>query len=69
MIKFDFMDAPNADSINTALRQLTLLEAVDLSQGGVQLTPLGKKMAAFPLDPRLVTFFDNFKVLEDFISS
>lgn len=52
VIKFDFMDAPNADSINTALRQLTLLEAVDLSQGGVQLTSLGKKMAAFPLDPR-----------------
>ena len=37
---------------NLALRQLTLLEAVDLSQGGVQLTSLGKKMAAFPLDPR-----------------
>merc|ERR1719154_358441 len=52
VMKFDFMDAPNADSINTALRQLTLLEAVDLSQGGIQLTPLGKKMAAFPLDPR-----------------
>ena len=66
MIKFDFMDAPNADSINTALRQLTLLEAVDLSQGGVQLTPLGKKMAAFPLDPRCVSFFNSINEFEEF---
>ena len=60
------MDAPNADSINTALRQLTLLEAVDLSQGGVQLTPLGKKMAAFPLDPRYVSFFNIINEFEEF---
>ena len=51
--KFDFMDSPNADSINTALRQLTLLGAVDLgAQAGTQLTQLGRKMAGFPLDPR-----------------
>jgi len=50
--KFDFMDCPSSDSINTALRQLSLLGAIQLGQSGEILTELGKKMAAFPLDPR-----------------
>jgi len=47
---FDFMDAPTSDDINSALRQLKLLAAV--SESG-QLTALGRKMAGFPLEPRL----------------
>jgi len=47
---FDFMDAPGTDDINSALRQLKLLGA--LSEEG-KLTDLGKKMASFPLEPRL----------------
>jgi len=53
--KFDFMDPPDSDSINTALRQLCLLGAVDIGGGGTRLTPLGEKMAGFPLDPRFTS--------------
>jgi HrpA-like RNA helicase len=49
---FDFMDPPASDSLNTALRQLSLISAVQIGAGGVRLTPLGQKMAGFPLDPR-----------------
>ncbi|XP_023319650.1 putative ATP-dependent RNA helicase DHX33 isoform X2 [Eurytemora carolleeae] len=49
---FDFMDPPKPDSLNSALRQLSLLGAVELSGGGTRLTQLGEKMAGFPLDPR-----------------
>jgi len=47
---FDFMDAPSSDDINSAVRQLKLLAAV--SEEG-KLTQLGRKMAGFPLEPRL----------------
>ena len=47
---FDFMDAPTSDDINSALRQLKLLAAV--TESG-QLSALGRKMAGFPLEPRL----------------
>ena len=47
---FDFMDAPSSDDINSAVRQLKLLSAV--SEKG-KLTDLGRKMAGFPLEPRL----------------
>jgi HrpA-like RNA helicase len=49
---FDFMDPPSSDSLNTALRQLSLLSAVQISGAGTRLTPLGQKMAGFPLEPR-----------------
>jgi ATP-dependent RNA helicase DHX33 len=49
---FDFMDPPSSDSLNTALRQLALLGAVQISGSGMRLTPLGQKMAGFPLEPR-----------------
>jgi len=52
---FDFMDPPSSDSLNMALRQLSLLGATELNvEGpGVRLTALGKKMSGFPLEPRL----------------
>ena len=49
---FDFMDPPSSDSLNTALRQLSLLGAIQMTGAGVRLTALGEKMAGFPLDPR-----------------
>jgi len=52
---FDFMDPPSSDSLNTALRQLSLLSAVQISGAGTRLTPLGEKMAGFPLEPRLTS--------------
>lgn len=54
VLTFDFMDKPDKDSILAALEELELLGAVE--KGGdsdmLKLTPLGKKMAAFPLDPK-----------------
>jgi len=47
---FDFMDAPGGEEIVAALRQLRLLGAVG-EEG--RLTQLGRKMAGFPLEPRL----------------
>lgn len=49
---FDFIDAPKAESIKEAIEQLLVLEAVTVSGDGLSLTPLGMKMASFPLDPR-----------------
>ena len=47
---FDFMDAPGSEDINSAIRQLKLLGAVTEDN---KLSDLGRKMAGFPLDPKL----------------
>lgn len=41
-----------AESMRTAVEQLSILGAVDRKDDQVSLTPLGKKMACFPLEPR-----------------
>ncbi|KAI0770462.1 P-loop containing nucleoside triphosphate hydrolase protein [Fomes fomentarius] len=48
--ELDFMDKPDAESIISALKTLFLLGALDNSKS---LTPLGRQMAAFPLEPSL----------------
>ncbi|KAI0240506.1 ATP-dependent RNA helicase DHX33 [Lamellibrachia satsuma] len=57
VLSFDFMDKPSKDSLEGALQQLEWLGAVakgdNVTQGKLKLTPLGKLMAAFPLDPKL----------------
>lgn len=40
-----------AEAIYTAVEQLDLLGAVDRKDEHLSLTPLGKKMASFPLEP------------------
>ena len=47
---FDFMDSPGTEDINSAIRQLKLLGAVTEDN---KLSDLGRKMAGFPLDPKL----------------
>lgn len=49
--KFDFLDKPSDDDLNNALKQLHQLGAVTKSNGE-ELTPLGRNMSKFPLDPR-----------------
>ncbi|KAG5718719.1 putative ATP-dependent RNA helicase prh1 [Termitomyces sp. T112] len=44
----DLMDTPNIESIASALRTLWLLDAINPTR---DLTPLGRKMALFPLEP------------------
>ena len=50
LLEFDFMDAPPAQTMVSALEQLYALAALD-DEG--LLTRLGRKMANFPLDPML----------------
>lgn len=50
-IYFDFMDKPPRESILAGFEQLKLLGAID-SVDSDKLTPLGQKLAKFPLDPR-----------------
>ncbi|KAJ7997354.1 hypothetical protein DPEC_G00228110 [Dallia pectoralis] len=52
VMNFDFMSKPSHEAMRTALEQLDLLGAVDRKDEKVVLTPLGKKMASFPLEPR-----------------
>ncbi|XP_012941440.1 ATP-dependent RNA helicase DHX33 isoform X2 [Aplysia californica] len=54
VMTFDFMDKPDRESILAALTELELLGAVEkISESDMpKLTPLGKRMAAFPLDPK-----------------
>ena len=40
------------EAICTAIEQLDILGAVERKDNQVTLTPLGKKMASFPLEPR-----------------
>jgi ATP-dependent helicase HrpA len=47
---FPFMDAPESRSISDGYRLLGELEAVDEKR---RLTPIGKKLARMPLDPRM----------------
>lgn len=50
LLDFDFMDPPPQDTITTSLFDLWALGALD-NIG--DLTPMGKKMTAFPMDPSL----------------
>jgi pre-mRNA-splicing factor ATP-dependent RNA helicase DHX38/PRP16 len=50
LLDFDFMDPPPQDTISTSLFELWALGALDHVG---DLTDLGKKMTAFPMDPSL----------------
>lgn len=50
ILKFDFLDAPSPDSLEDALKQLYLIDAID--ENG-SITSIGQKMAELPLDPSL----------------
>ncbi|KAM4698937.1 ATP-dependent RNA helicase DHX33 [Discoglossus pictus] len=52
ILSFDFMSKPSPDSIRAAIDQLDLLGAVERKDDQIILTPLGRKMAAFPLEPK-----------------
>ncbi|GAB5580392.1 ATP-dependent RNA helicase DHX33 isoform X1 [Prionailurus iriomotensis] len=52
VLTFDFMSKPSPDHIQAAVAQLELLGALERKDGQLTLSPLGRKMAAFPLEPR-----------------
>ncbi|CAN4118199.1 unnamed protein product [Withania somnifera] len=50
ILKFDFLDSPSIGSLEDALKQLYLLDAID--ENG-SITNLGRNMAELPLEPSL----------------
>ncbi|OXA62247.1 ATP-dependent RNA helicase DHX8 [Folsomia candida] len=50
VFKFQFMDTPRSDAVCEALEKLQDLSALDEE---MRLTPMGRQMAQFPLDPSL----------------
>ncbi|XP_077602749.1 ATP-dependent RNA helicase DHX33 isoform X1 [Crocuta crocuta] len=52
VLTFDFMSKPSPEHVQAAVGQLELLGALERRDGQLTLTPLGRKMAAFPLEPR-----------------
>ncbi|XP_075708976.1 ATP-dependent RNA helicase DHX33 [Rhinoderma darwinii] len=52
ILTFDFVSKPSPESIRSAIDQLHLLGAVERKEDQIILTLLGKKMAAFPLEPK-----------------
>ncbi|KAH9519399.1 putative ATP-dependent RNA helicase dhx33 [Bulinus truncatus] len=73
VLTFDFMDKPAPESINAALEELVLLSALERQANSdiLKLTPLGKQMAAFPLDPRfskVLLLAKDYDCLEELLS-
>uniref|UniRef100_A0A8D1MUW8 RNA helicase n=1 Tax=Sus scrofa TaxID=9823 RepID=A0A8D1MUW8_PIG len=52
VLTFDFMSKPSPEHIQAAIAQLELLGTLDRKDDQLTLTPMGRKMAAFPLEPR-----------------
>ncbi|CAI9116556.1 OLC1v1017738C1 [Oldenlandia corymbosa var. corymbosa] len=50
ILKFDFLDPPSSESLEDALKQLFLIDAID-EHGSI--TSLGRTMAELPLEPSL----------------
>lgn len=56
IVNFDFINKPSPEALEAALNELEMLGAIKTDQTNVanyDLTPLGKRMAQFPLDPKL----------------
>lgn len=50
ILKFDFLDSPSSESLEDALKQLYLIDAIDESGS---ITSIGRTMAELPLEPSL----------------
>ncbi|ESQ34073.1 hypothetical protein EUTSA_v10006961mg [Eutrema salsugineum] len=50
ILKFDFLDAPSSESLEDALKQLYLIDAID---GNGAITSIGRTMSELPLEPSL----------------
>ncbi|KAK7028866.1 putative ATP-dependent RNA helicase dhx33 [Halocaridina rubra] len=52
ILNFDFIDKPSPDSVREAVEQLSVIGAIIASSDNLELTPAGRRMAQFPLEPR-----------------
>lgn len=65
---FAFMDPPPLDNILNSMYQLWILGALDNTG---KLTPQGKKMSEFPLDPslsKMLIMAEQFKCTEEVLT-
>ncbi|KGQ01231.1 hypothetical protein PAAG_12089 [Paracoccidioides lutzii Pb01] len=69
LLDFDFMDPPPQDTITTSLFDLWALGAID-NLG--DLTPMGRRMSAFPMDPSLakllITASEKYECSEEMLT-
>jgi pre-mRNA-splicing factor ATP-dependent RNA helicase DHX38/PRP16 len=68
LLAFDFMDPPPEDNILNSMYQLWILGALDNTG---KLTPVGKQMSEFPLDPplsRMVITGEKLKCSDEMIT-
>lgn len=68
---FDFLSKPDEKSIEAALKELTFLGAVRKASEKsnlVELTDDGRKMACFPLDPKLILVTKNDNIRRKYSS-
>ncbi|XP_070188791.1 ATP-dependent RNA helicase DHX33-like [Littorina saxatilis] len=85
VLTFDFIDPPAEDAIVSALEELHQLAAVEgindlqvlkakkhiLRETDIKLTPLGRKMLAYPLEPRLskaLLIANDYTCLEEILT-
>jgi pre-mRNA-splicing factor ATP-dependent RNA helicase DHX38/PRP16 len=67
LLAFDFMDPPPQDNILNSMYQLWVLGALDNTGA---MTPLGRKMVEFPLDPplaKMVIFAEQLQCTEEIL--
>ena len=65
LLAFDFMDPPPQDNLLNSMYQLWFLSAIDNTG---RLTPLGRKMVEFPLDPtlaKMLLFAETLRCVDD----
>ena len=65
LLTFDFMDPPPQDNLLNSMYQLWCLGAIDNTGA---LTPLGRKMVEFPLDPtlaKMLIFSEELRCVDD----
>lgn len=72
ILTFDFIDSPNDASFLSAITELKLLDALTVHENALcELTPLGKRMSVFPLEPKLskvIVISDEHQCTEEIIS-
>ncbi|XP_030838003.1 ATP-dependent RNA helicase DHX33 [Strongylocentrotus purpuratus] len=70
VLTFDFMDPPPRESLEAALKHLELLGAVSRERH-LHLTPIGKEMSTYPLDPpmsKVIISAKDYGCLEEILT-
>lgn len=67
---FDWFDRPSAANLDTAIKLLWRLQAIDLPRASVAcITPLGRRLLDWPLHPRLARIMEAARSQKELIST